>query len=481
MNKKEESSFCVLIVDDERAMCELLKESLVDQYDVSIIHNGSDACDLIDKRHYDIYVIDLKLPDMSGVDVLSYAKKKDEYCEVIIVTGYGSVDSASWAINHGASSYLIKPITLDDFYRQLERCVANRAFHLQSIQSINESSRVSPEVQTHINDITSLYSLSRKLLISLDLPELIQIVLEDVTRRMSSALSMLCIQFLQFSEVFAMPYGKEVTQEQVREKLNTFSKEIFGPFSKKEIEEKTVSISVFPPYGGNGGKDTTDAHCLCIPLTTGGKDLGSLVLFLPKQLTRDSHEYYFLHVYTSVISSIMHHAYTDVYAQLQAKTDALTGIANYRLFADTLSREIARANRCRGIFSVIMIDIDDFKKINDTHGHPVGNEVIKHLCNTVQRTMRKSDLFARYGGEEFVILLPDTDLHGAQIFAQRLRVLIEEAEYCAEDLKVNYTASIGVARYNGDTPRRDDELISQVDGALYTSKHEGKNRVTVAQ
>lgn len=480
MQKQEENQrHTVLIVDDEEAMCELLQESLQDQYDVSITTTGRGACELIDHRQFDLYVIDLKLPDMSGVEVLTHAKKKDEYCEVIIVTGYGSVDSASWAVNHGASSYLIKPITLDDFYRQLERCIANRVFHLRSIRSLTRSQGFSPEVRTHINDITSLYTLSRKLLFSLDLPELIQIILNDVNKRMDTSLSILCIWFLNFSELFAMPRGAALTKEELLTLLQQREKEIFTDVAREEVIQEDTSVTIFDPEEPVAGKKR-DGAVLSLPLTTGGRDLGSLILFRDTPVTPHSHEYYFLHVYTSLISSIMQHAYTDIYTQLQAKTDTLTGIGNYRLFREALIREIARADRREDGFSLLIIDIDDFKKINDTYGHPVGNDVIRDLCGRIQKIMRKSDLFARYGGEEFVIILPDTGREGAQVFAERARTSIADRPFVNEGTDIHYTVSIGVADYDGHSARSDDELITRADRALYAAKHQGKNTVSIA-
>jgi diguanylate cyclase (GGDEF)-like protein len=165
--------------------------------------------------------------------------------------------------------------------------------------------------------------------------------------------------------------------------------------------------------------------------------------------------------------------------QYMAKRDALTGLFNRRYLFDMLSQEANRQSRASGPFSVCILDIDFFKKVNDTHGHLAGDEVLHGLAENVLESLRNIDCFGRYGGEEFLLILPQTPLDGAEVKAERVRRKVESLRFpnIAESFKV--TVSIGVAEYqDGESP---EETISRADQALYKAKEQGRNRVIVAR
>jgi diguanylate cyclase (GGDEF)-like protein len=160
-------------------------------------------------------------------------------------------------------------------------------------------------------------------------------------------------------------------------------------------------------------------------------------------------------------------------AQRLAAVDELTGLFNRRFLEVYLQKELNRARRYQEVFSVVFLDLDDFKRINDTHGHDVGDEVLKTLGQVTQRLLRKEDFAARYGGEEFVILLPHTNSAGAVRFADRLRQRVA-ASRVRNSFRV--TLSAGVATYPGDGTEA-ATLLRNADDALYRAKMAGKNRV----
>ena len=160
----------------------------------------------------------------------------------------------------------------------------------------------------------------------------------------------------------------------------------------------------------------------------------------------------------------------------QAVLDPLTGCYNRRQFMELAAKEIRRAWRYETSFCLIMIDIDHFKRVNDTHGHAFGDEVLKAMALTCKQTLRDSDIFARYGGEEFIILLPQTDLAGGMIVAERLRKNIEDLRVPLPDgIPFNFTISLGIVS-SGATDDL-DELIKRADSALYAAKEGGRNQV----
>ncbi len=154
--------------------------------------------------------------------------------------------------------------------------------------------------------------------------------------------------------------------------------------------------------------------------------------------------------------------------------DPLTQIYNRSYFLQRLEKEIIRAQRYNRPLSIAILDIDNFKKINDKYGHPAGDEVLKQLCRLIEENIRSTDIFARIGGEEFAILMPETSATTAFVMAERLRKTIEETEFLINDATVSLTVSFGVTSY-----RKTDSsegFIKRADRALYQAKELGKNR-----
>ncbi len=161
-----------------------------------------------------------------------------------------------------------------------------------------------------------------------------------------------------------------------------------------------------------------------------------------------------------------------------AATDGLTGLANHRAFQDALRRDLSRAEREKQPLSIVLIDADHFKKVNDTYGHPTGDQVLKMIAGLMQQVIRTGDLAARYGGEEFVLVLPNADADGAKIVAERLRRAIESAQVQGPNGVFKVTASFGVAVAKGPgCAKAGPMLIEQADKALYEAKHGGRNQV----
>jgi two-component system, cell cycle response regulator len=156
--------------------------------------------------------------------------------------------------------------------------------------------------------------------------------------------------------------------------------------------------------------------------------------------------------------------------------DALTGAHNKRYFLEFLEREVARCSRYRRSLSLLMFDIDHFKKINDTHGHLTGDFVLREMSRRLLGRIRREELLARYGGEEFACVLPETDLVGARIFAEQVRRLIADAPFEYEGDTISVTVSIGLHTVEGDDMDV-TQFIKLADENLYRAKREGRNRV----
>ncbi len=159
-------------------------------------------------------------------------------------------------------------------------------------------------------------------------------------------------------------------------------------------------------------------------------------------------------------------------------TDGLTELYNRRYFHQLLSAEINRSKRTNHTFCLLMIDADDFKSYNDTWGHPAGDEAVRFLAWLLSHHARISDMVCRYGGEEFSIILPETNLEAGKMAAERLRRIVEEAEFDRQEVmrSRNLTVSIGAACYPEDGQTA-EEIVRSADQAMYQAKVEGKNRI----
>jgi len=163
--------------------------------------------------------------------------------------------------------------------------------------------------------------------------------------------------------------------------------------------------------------------------------------------------------------------------ELLAMTDHLTGLYNRRSALNLMKKELARVQRMGGTFAVLMIDVDDFKQVNDSYGHEGGDCVLKAISDLLREDIREYDIAARWGGEEFLVVLPGDDCEGGRILAERVRSLAEKQELKYRDEVIRFTLTAGVACFRpGDNL---DDVIRCADEAMYRGKKQGKNQVVV--
>lgn len=186
----------------------------------------------------------------------------------------------------------------------------------------------------------------------------------------------------------------------------------------------------------------------------------------PAELNGDKYVIFALHD----ISLEKENAHLLEQVQKLAIIDPLTEIFNRRFFFDVANREIVRSMRYHNPFSVIMIDLDKFKLINDTYGHPAGDAVLKEIVRLIKQNLREIDTLARYGGDEFIILLPETGLVGGQKVADRIMKAGDQANYLFKDFEIPIAFSAGVAEYTFDLDHDIDDVIGRADKELYLVK-----------
>lgn len=257
--------------------------------------------------------------------------------------------------------------------------------------------------------------------------------------------------------------------------------EAFPDLPRKWLEKKLQSVLILKnfaftsweqrpwlfPFTHNrpitGGIDFMQQNCIFMPLTN-----------------PESGDVDFISITISDVTdtAIYQRQLTDAMVKLEQSnmTDALTAIYNRRYFQQRINAEVSRAERHGPPLSLIIYDLDHFKLVNDNYGHLAGDEVLRETAARVKTLVRTMDVFGRYGGEEFAIVLPDTDLNGAKVLAERIRATIESAPVQYNERDIPVTGSVGVAQYDGSLNTA-EKLIAAADEAMYEAKHNGRNQV----
>ncbi|NLF96042.1 MAG: diguanylate cyclase [Candidatus Riflebacteria bacterium] len=277
---------------------------------------------------------------------------------------------------------------------------------------------------------------------------------------------------VQPDEPVSVGYQKKLTQQI----FNLFSD---FPSDPPLSQENFCKPIFFKPQTHHAKPAADYKHTLHLPIVIGDKVRGLIHLarrhndpFNPSDLDSTSQ---FTGIFITSIKNALIHKRTEKLAF----TDPLTELFNHRYFQETLSHEFTRAKRYTKPLSLMLIDIDFFKKFNDTYGHLVGDKVLRHVAAVFKNSVREQiDTVARYGGEEFAVILPETSIEGASRFAERIRAAVEESRVIDENRELAVTLSIGVACTSITSCEKPSDLIEASDLALYKAKDTGRNRVT---
>jgi diguanylate cyclase (GGDEF)-like protein len=216
---------------------------------------------------------------------------------------------------------------------------------------------------------------------------------------------------------------------------------------------------------------------ISLPLRAGGQMFGLLVLYRAKGRTLGKDQVQALYASINHLALALKNATLFSQVKIRADHDGLTRIHNRRAFDERLIDELRRHQRYHHPMSLLMVDIDHFKGINDRYGHLVGDHVLREVGRLLSETLRSTDFTARYGGEEFVVILPQTAEEQAHILAERLRSIIAEARFVHEGEAFSITVSIGTAAMQPGALTKRKELLEKADKALYQAKHLGRNQV----
>jgi diguanylate cyclase (GGDEF)-like protein len=346
-------------------------------------------------------------------------------------------------------------------------CDVLRMFSHQ-VMRILQRERVYPQIRRENASLQILNKESAKLLSTMDIDVIAKNLMEGARRIAPSEAVFLLARAGEFEILHRTgPYQQEKKTLNVK---GTLLDIVVKNRESVYISDVRNNRSPLMPFKAHNA-----GSVFVLPLVYERDVLGLVVLMFEKTNILGTHEIELLEVLGNQAATSIANA--KLYGEIErlAVTDGLTGLFNHRHFQEKLAQEFNRLERFSEPISLLIIDIDHFKKINDTYGHPVGDAVLKKVSGVIRKTIRNIDIPARYGGEEFAVILLGTDTGGALKMAERLRKSIADAKFSSEQNAFNVTVSIGISTHTKDMKKKED-LVEQADKALYHAKGTGRNR-----
>ena len=263
--------------------------------------------------------------------------------------------------------------------------------------------------------------------------------------------------------------------EVVQNTIKTFSF-ITGERINPEQITKRLAMRPFESRSRGSSNSRLKSH-ISLPLINEGKVLGCASLNSDQTNAFDAQALQFFSLITYQMASSMKHSQVISSMKDMAIYDTLTHVYNRRQLDQVLEEEFRNSSLKKQPLSIIMVDIDHFKAINDRYGHDEGDKALIHIASLLKASLRKHDIVARFGGEEFLVILAKTTMRDAAVIAERIRRSVEAAPLSAGDEKIHLTVSLGIAAIPAIWPNSKDEFIKYADMALYEAKDKGRNRV----
>ena len=467
----------VLVADDDADVREVICLAL-DRVgvEISAVGSASEAMAVFNDYRPDVLISDWKMPGMDGIDLVSHLKKRDPHLASILITGFGTKETIIEAFTRGKINYYVsKPFKVDELLEVVSAALKERklslseqAFRLrlekeiqlatQELEEKNllleqkniESESLYRELQTRQEEVEQTKNYLEGLLES----SVDAIISTDQDYRISffskGAEEMLGYKSLDVTgrplDFLFVKGGEEpdrlIKLLAIQKRVKHFETELLGTSGQKIVGDISASTLRHRPK--------RQGLLLII------KDIGAR-----KRLEEELRS-------------------SNIVLEKLSVTDGLTELFNHRHFQRCLSEEFQRARRYSSNLSLIMLDLDDFKMVNDTYGHPIGDQVLMLMADLIRESVREVDIPARYGGEEFAIILPQTDVEKTILVAERLKNAIEQSlryHHIASGLTM--TASIGLTGYPDPGIASPQDLIRLADKALLRAKHIGKNRIVI--
>lgn len=477
----------VLLVEDSETQLKFLRDGLAQNgFEVETAMNGAEAYKKLFEYIPDIVVSDIMMPVIDGYQLCRMIKNIDETKKipVILLTVLDKKIDSFWGKKAGAQLFLSKTIDMNELVKNINATL--RRYPLTDEYKANIALKANSDnsAQTRLNNI--LNDLLLKSVFANEFRNLSDFL--NYERILVEKLFSLMSSFVEYSVAgvfFASPddYAENILYiDTLGRNINkSVLSDVQYDFFKKMEEFKSLKDTKFEVVRILLGKELdykfSDLKSkIIIPLIFDKKLIGGICFYTRQNMDYASFRYFDIMISELLAIFKMKYQYTE--KEFMSVLDGLTGLYNRRQFEIGLEQEYNRTKRHPSDFSLAILDIDFFKKVNDTYGHQYGDYVLKTVANLMKQAFRKTDLLYRYGGEELIMIMPETNIEGAIIPVQRLRRMIEEYDFDYNGVKTKVTASIGLTM-NYPEFNSPAELLKSADEALYKAKESGRNRVVL--
>ncbi len=466
----------VLLVDDDQTTRSMLADVLEENgYETAGVSSGERALAIISEFRPSVVLLDLVMPGIDGLEVCKKIREMtlDWRPSIIIVSGKNDKDVMVEGLASGA----------DDF-------IAKSFDETELIARVRAHARISgfcKEVEDDKRNLELILEISNAVSASLNPVEVLRTIVQQVAAATDAIrCSIVLVSTDKDGYVIATNDNPDIND--LKLDLTKYPEILKVVSTKSPLVVEDIVNNPLMAEVKNNIQELKDMSLLLVPIVIADEVLGTL--FLRTRIKEDGFtkkEVDFCRIVANASFHAIRNAklFDDVIQEreslkLIAVTDALTSLYNHDFFYTRLAEEFDRAVRYRTGLSLIMMDIDDFKQINDQYGHRVGDDVLKEVAAMLRKGVRKTDIVARYGGEEFAVVLPHTDLGGALEKAERLRKLVAGNVYSG--LKGRHlTMSFGVVSYPELAVANAGDFVNHADDALYKAKRGGKNCVKVGE
>ncbi len=479
----------ILLADDNKLVVKVTGSILEEAgYRVDVAWDGIEAAVKAFSLLPDLLILDIEMPKIKGYQVCRLLKEDrlTSWMPIIMLTGREHQTDMFWGLKAGADAYITKGFKPEHLLEKVEELLSDTERHREA-KELSRRRRKQVSEDYVINKITDL--LDRKLFETTILNDIASLAgsLQDFSETVSSIFQILGKLFsyhlgslLLFEEKELYLYLNRPTTPQMLENVASRVLEVASGYAWPSKENPSVARTILGEENlvGTGAEKPPELIDVHLPLVAHRVPIGLLFLAGPPTpaFRRDTPS--ILNLVCNELVMIVDNARLYEDAKRMAITDGLTKIYNHRFFQELFEKEFRRSLRYNTTFSLIMLDIDYFKKINDTYGHLFGDEILKDIAMIIKGCLRAMDILARYGGEEFAILLPETDLESAVQTAERIRLAVENHDFADPEGKpVRVTVSQGVTSYPAPGVEDRSDMVAKADAALYEAKEEGRNCV----
>ncbi len=446
----------ILLADDDQQLRETLQEFLADQkYEVTAVADGYEAIAALKEQEFGLALLDLMLPGYSGLEILSHLKAHTPDTEVILFTGHAGLESAVQALRLGAYDYLVKAdLRLADLQTLVARALERRHLALENRELVENISKAQEELaQRRARELAQVRQIAETLAGPLTWDQLVRGLVNLIWDSLPLQLLGLQLQGnegeLPLSAYRCQPDIPDAMYQTFQNMLEQAATDpgtptAGTPLSAMLWERLTVGYVTLAAAAGRREPFTPEeAELFRIFILQGEAGIKNLILF-------------------DQVKSM-------------AIRDALTGLYNYGYFKEALHYEVEKSRRYHTPLSLLFLDIDNFKRINDTLGHLKSDKTMRQVVAILKKGIRQADLLCRYGGDEFVMLLSQTPPEQAMVLAERLRQRVAQSSLARLEQGLMVTVSIGVAGLGLEMSM--ESLVKEADEAHYRAKQAGKNRV----